>query len=79
MLLAGWGPCGIDVEDALDQTWLCSSATPPVAKVTGRYFVHQSDRRASSPAYDARERTQLWSILTRIAPDAAAMWDFDWL
>lgn len=24
MLLAGWGPCGIDVEDALDETWISS-------------------------------------------------------
>ena len=77
MLLAGWGPCGIDVEDALDQTWLCNA--PQVATVTGRYFVYQSDRRASSPAYDSKERNQLWSLLTTIAPDAAAMWDFEWL
>jgi len=76
MLLAGWGRIGIDVDDALDQTWLCSSTK--VDDVTGRYFVHQSDCRASSPAYDTEERSKLWSILSELAPDAAAMWDFKW-
>ena len=77
MLLAGWGPCGIDVRDALDQTWLCSSEE--VKDVTGRYFVYRSDSRASSSAYDPRERQTLWSILSDLAPDAAAVWKFDWL
>ncbi|GAX12233.1 hypothetical protein FisN_1Hh162 [Fistulifera solaris] len=36
MLLAGWGRIGIEVEDALDETWLCSSAD--VEGVTGQYF-----------------------------------------
>lgn len=77
MLLAGWGRIGIAVNDALDQTWLCSS--DEVTNVTGKYFVYRSDRRASSPAYDLKERAKLWSILSEIAPDAAAMWNFDWL
>ena len=77
MLLAGWGPCGIDVSDAGDETWLCSSNK--VNAETGRYFVNRSDLRASSTAYDSTERAKLWSILTEIAPDAAAMWSFDWL
>jgi NAD(P)-dependent dehydrogenase (short-subunit alcohol dehydrogenase family) len=77
MLLAGWGRCGIDVEDALDQTYLCSSEE--VADVTGRYFVYQSDRRASSSAYDPNERAKMWSILSDLAPDEAAMWNFDWI
>ena len=77
MLLAGWGPCGIDVRDALDQTWLCSAEE--VQEVTGRYFVHRSDRPASQSAYDPKSRAKLWSLLSELAPDAAAMWEFDWL
>lgn len=77
MLLAGWGRCGIDVEDALDQTWLCSS--DEVANLSGRYFVSKSDSRAASPSYNLSERVKLWNILTELAPDAAAMWDFGWL
>jgi len=73
MLLAGWGPCGIDVEDALDQMWLCTS--DEVEDVTGRYFVYRSDRRASGSAYDKTERRKLWSILSDLAPEAAKMWD----
>ena len=76
MLLAGWGPCGIDVEDALDQTWLCSS--DDVDSVSGKYFVYKSERQASSSAYDAKERAKLWSVLSKLAPDAAEMWNFDW-
>jgi NAD(P)-dependent dehydrogenase (short-subunit alcohol dehydrogenase family) len=77
MLLAGWGPCGIAVEDALDQTWLCQD--PEVERDTGRYYVYKSERRASASAYDASERDKMWDILSEIAPDAAAMWKFDWL
>lgn len=75
MLLAGWGRCGIDVEEALDETWLCSSEE--VADVTSRYFVSRLDRRASSTAYDPTERAKMWSVLTELAPDAASIWNFD--
>lgn len=77
MLLAGWGPCGMDVDAALDETWLCTSEE--VAGVTGRYFVGQRDRPASSMAYDENERRKLWTLLSELAPDAAQMWDFEWL
>lgn len=75
MLLSGWGPCGIDVEDALDEAWLCTS--DEVDNVTGRYFVYRSDRPASQSAYDSVERSRLWSLLSQLAPEAAAMWNFD--
>jgi NAD(P)-dependent dehydrogenase (short-subunit alcohol dehydrogenase family) len=77
MLLAGWAPCGIDVENAQDETWLCSSGR--VDGLTGRYFVYRTDTRASSAAYSQQDRTRLWTILSEIAPDAAAIWKFDWL
>ena len=74
MLLAGWGRCGIDVNDALDETWLCSSNE--VDSVTGKYFVWQSERTASSDTYNEAERTKMWNMLSRIAPKAAEMWNF---
>jgi NAD(P)-dependent dehydrogenase (short-subunit alcohol dehydrogenase family) len=75
MLLSGWGPCGIDVEDALDETWLCTS--DEVETVTGRYFVHRSDRRAAQAAYEKGARDSLWSMLCDLSPEAARMWNFD--
>jgi len=76
MLLAGWGPCGIDVESALDQTWLCSS--DEVQGVTGKYFTYQSERPAARSAYDLAERRRMWSILSDLTPEEAKMWDFEW-
>lgn len=73
MLLAGWGPCGIDVEDALDETFLCSS--PTVQGVTGRYFRWRTEGRSD---YSAGERDKLWKVLSDLAPSAAEMWKFDW-
>ena len=73
MLLAGWGPCGIDVQSALDQTWLCSS--DEVQGVTGKYFTYQSERPAARSAYDLAERKRMWSILSGLAPEEAKMWD----
>jgi NAD(P)-dependent dehydrogenase (short-subunit alcohol dehydrogenase family) len=73
MLLAGWGACGIAVDDAVNETWLCSS--PDVSGLTGRYFVHRNDRKASSAAYDTAQRNTLWGILSDVAPDAASIWN----
>lgn len=77
MLLAGWGRIGIEVEDALNETWLCSS--DQVESTTGKYFIGRSERKASSSAYDQQERDKLWSILSGLSPEAAAMWKFDWM
>jgi NAD(P)-dependent dehydrogenase (short-subunit alcohol dehydrogenase family) len=76
MLYAGWGPCGVDVEDALDQTWLCTAKE--VEDTTGAYFVYQNQRKAASSAYDKAQRDRMWSILANLAPEAAAMWNFSW-
>jgi NAD(P)-dependent dehydrogenase (short-subunit alcohol dehydrogenase family) len=75
MLLAGWGRIGIEVEDALNETWLCSA--DQVESTTGKYFVGRSVRKASSSAYDPKERDKLWSILSDLSPEAAAKWKFD--
>ena len=71
--MAGWGPCGIDVEDALDQMWLCTSSE--VDNVTGEYFTWKSVRRASADAYDVNERNKLWTLLSTLAPEASRTWD----
>jgi len=72
MLLAGWGPCGIDVEDALDQTWLCTS--DEVKDTTGAYFNSRSLSK-SADAYRQSERQKLWDILSDIDPASAQKWD----
>lgn len=46
MLLAGWGPIGIDVSDANDETYLATSMDPIVSQSSGQYFV---GRRVSRP------------------------------
>lgn len=74
MLLAGWGPIGIAVEDALDETWLCSD--DGVKDITGKYFTWRSPRNPSGSAYDQIERDKLWKILLDLAPDAAKIWNF---
>jgi len=75
MLLAGWGPIGIQVDDAFDETWLCSS--PEVDGMTGKYYVSKNERGSSS-SYNQSERDKMWKILSTLAPEAAAMWDFEW-
>ena len=73
MLLAGWGRIGIDVQDALDEFWLCTSQE--VDGVTGQYFVSQTSRRASGPAYNKSQRNKLWQLLADLAPEAAKRWE----
>jgi hypothetical protein len=70
-----WYPSCIPKQ--LDETWLCSS--PDVEGVTGKYFVYQNERSAARSAYDSNERRRMWSMIFDLAPDAAKMWQFDWL
>lgn len=74
MLLAGWGRIGIEMDDAFDQSWICSS--PEVEDVTGQFFTWRLARRASRLAYDEQERDKMWKILSDLAPEAAKMWEF---
>lgn len=73
MLLDGWGPIGMRVNDALDETWCCTSEE--LDGISGEYFVGQSSRRASGCAYDSFHRERLWKTLSELAPEAAAEWD----
>ena len=73
MLLAGWGACGIEPKNAMDQTWLATSNE--VKGETGQYYVRQNNRKAASSAYNENERKKLWNILNEIAPNAASQWE----
>mmetsp|Transcript_8565 Transcript_8565/g.16885 ORF Transcript_8565/g.16885 Transcript_8565/m.16885 type:complete len:213 (+) Transcript_8565:510-1148(+) len=73
MLLDGWGPIGIQVGNALDESWCCISTE--LEDVTGQYFVGRSSCRASGCAYDPLHREKLWQTLSALAPRAAAEWD----
>jgi NAD(P)-dependent dehydrogenase (short-subunit alcohol dehydrogenase family) len=72
MLFAGWGPCGIDVDSALDETWLCTSED--VNDVTGTYFCWRSPSK-SADRYKETERQKIWNVLSEIDPDSLKMWD----
>jgi NAD(P)-dependent dehydrogenase (short-subunit alcohol dehydrogenase family) len=72
MLLAGWGPCGIDVEDALDESWICTN--DDVKDVSGAYFNWKSVSKKAD-AYKTTEREQMWNVLSNIDPVSAAIWE----
>ncbi len=57
----GWGPCGIDIEDANHELYLATS--PDLANTTGKYFVSDRARSMPSIVQDAKARQRLWSIL----------------
>ncbi|GAB4819829.1 hypothetical protein N2152v2_006875 [Parachlorella kessleri] len=61
MLTAGWGPCGIEIEEADDEFSLATD--PSVAGVSGAYFVSQQKRRSPQVSYDTSVQQRLWSIL----------------
>jgi len=72
MLLAGWGPCGIDVDSALDETWLCTSQD--VSDISGSYFCWKSESKGAD-RYKPSERAKLFNILKDIDPDSAYKWE----
>uniref|UniRef100_A0A7S1CZU9 Uncharacterized protein n=1 Tax=Cyclophora tenuis TaxID=216820 RepID=A0A7S1CZU9_CYCTE len=72
MLYAGWGPIGIDVESALDQTWLCTDEE--VENTTGKYFMSRTE---SWSQYDEKQRLRMWDLLSKLSPDSAAQWELD--
>jgi len=72
MLLAGWGPCGIDVEDALDQTWQCTNSQ--VKDISGSYFCWKNVSKTLD-SYKVSERKRLWDTLASKDPSSAKMWN----
>jgi NAD(P)-dependent dehydrogenase (short-subunit alcohol dehydrogenase family) len=72
LLLAGWGPCGIDVSAALDETWICSSKD--VGNTTGKYFVYRTEH-GSTKTYKQSDRDKMWRLLSGLAPEMAKVWN----
>lgn len=63
-------------KNVLDQTWFCSS--DEVKNVTEKYFVHQSEH-GSAGSYKQGKHDKLWAMLCHLAPEATAIWKFDWI
>lgn len=61
MLMAGWGPIGVSVQDANDEYFLATEES--LEHVTGGYFVSRGERDPPGPARDPNARKQLWDIL----------------
>eukprot|EP00741_Cyanophora_paradoxa_P021914 tig00021428_g21153.t1 len=61
MLFAGWGPCGIEVNDANDQHWLATS--PSLEGVTGKYYVGRRETPSAKVSYDETVQDRLWAVL----------------
>ncbi len=72
MLLAGWGPCGIDVDRALDETWLCTSQE--VSDISGSYFCWRSESKGAD-RYNPSERAKLFNILKELDPESVSKWE----
>jgi NAD(P)-dependent dehydrogenase (short-subunit alcohol dehydrogenase family) len=62
MLLAGWGPCGMQVEQADDTAW---AATSPAA-AGGAYYVGRREATPDAPAHDQAAQEALWQRLVAI-------------
>jgi len=62
MLLAGWGPCGMRVEDANDETFLATE--PSLEDVTGKYFVGGRESTSARDTYDKQIRMRVWETLS---------------
>lgn len=62
MLLAGWGPCGIDVADAGDTAW--AATAPDVA--SGAYYVGRNPRGGAPASRDPAARARLWRLLAEV-------------
>jgi NAD(P)-dependent dehydrogenase (short-subunit alcohol dehydrogenase family) len=64
MLLAGWGYCGIDIEDANDEFSLISA--PFDEAHHGKYFVGCRPTRCHRDVYNESRRLELWQFLENI-------------
>ena len=64
MLLAGWGPCGIEVVDADDTAWLATSS--PDDAQSGAYYVGRRAASPDAPARDQAAQEALWRRLVHL-------------
>ena len=68
MLLAGWGPCGIRVEEARDEFNLLTLPKEEArSQLHGRYFVSCRESRCCSDVYDDTLREGLWKRLEELS------------
>ena len=63
MLLAGWGRCGIEPQQANDEFTLTRAFD---ASRHGKYFVGARERKAAEDVYNVEKRRLLWSALETI-------------
>jgi NAD(P)-dependent dehydrogenase (short-subunit alcohol dehydrogenase family) len=61
MLLAGWGPIGIEVEDADDTLWVATAPREALG-ATGGYFVGRRRARLVPAAADRATVDRLWAL-----------------
>lgn len=61
MLMAGWGPIGIDVARAEDTTWLATAPRSALG-ATGGYFVGRRRARLVAAAADGATVDRLWAL-----------------
>jgi len=64
MLLAGWGPCGINVNSANDEFILSTNTFD--SKNHGKYFVGTRMSNCRKDVYNNEKRLKLWNELERI-------------
>lgn len=62
MLIAGWGPCGVQVHAANDETWAATSREAE----NGKYYVGQRERRSAAVTYDTESCRRLLLILDEL-------------
>ena len=72
MLIAGWGPCGIDVGNALDETWL--STSEDINDVSGTYFCSRRPSKEIN-GYRISDRKKLWNVLAEIDSNSSEIWE----
>ena len=65
MLLAGWGYCGIEVEDANDEFDLATRDESQLQH--GKYYVGGRVSSCSKDVYNEESRKALWSYLEDIS------------
>ena len=64
MLLSGWGPCGININQANDEFILSTSTFD--SKNHGKYFVGTRMSNCRKDVYNNEKRLKLWNELERI-------------
>ncbi|PSC75037.1 short chain dehydrogenase reductase family isoform A [Micractinium conductrix] len=70
MLLAGWGPIGMHIQDANDEYHVATD--PALDAVSSAYFVGSRQARSPAVSYDKAVQRRLWGVLEE---QTGARWD----